>query len=95
MKKLERKMSKKGHLYIKWKRCLVVILDSMFNLDWTFSWCKIFVKPNNGFECTSDCFENPFADDPTYFVNEINDIIDHPFGDDEADYVIWYNNYVL
>ena len=53
--------------------------------------------PEHGLDCISaDCTADPFAEDPTEFVNEVNDIIEHPFGDDgEPDYVVWYNNCLL
>ena len=99
MKKLERHRSKKWNLYIKWKKALVVIYaDSILrNLDWTFSWCKIWVFPEKWMDCRSaDCTADPFAEDPTEFVEEVLDIIEHPFGDDgEPDYVVWYNNCLL
>jgi len=99
MKKLEWHRSKKGNLYIKWRKALVVIYTKSIlrYLDWTFDWCKIGVFPEHGLDCVSaDCTADPFADDPSEFVAEVNDIIEHPFGDDsEPDFEIWYNNSIL
>ena len=95
---LERHRSKKWNLYIKWNRCTVVIYsDSIVrNLDWTFSQCKICVIPKHWMTCEEwvDC--DPFAENPQAFIDEVNDCIDHPFGEDgEPDYVVPYNNILL